>query len=118
MTDAIKKLIEDNRWRDISEAPDKTTRMIATDRRVIEVIEYGNDPKWCSHGCYEPTHFRPLPDDRCAMALKVAIEALRAVGCGSNASAKTARETDKIVTQKALQEITKIAEGKSDANER
>lgn len=51
------------------------------------------------------------PDDRCAKMLQVAVGALRVINCGSNASTKTARATDKIVAQQALQKMNQLADG-------
>ena len=50
--------LEALQWRPISEASKEVTRMVAWDGGSVEVIEYGEN--WCSHGCYEPTHFIPL----------------------------------------------------------
>ena len=107
MTTPLTKLIEENKWMPIAEAPEEITRILATDGREVQVIDWGKD--WCSHGCYTPTHFRPLPDDRLAKCFEILLNA-----------ALSAKEQNHIYEaaadiETALQEITAIAEGKDNA---
>lgn len=110
----IEKLIQDGLWRDISEAP-RDVNVIVTDGRCsADAYWWVNDWEPCNVSSgdpeldcsitFKPTHFRPLPDDRLANALKVAVGALKDI------SMANVEVVDEIVDA-ALAEIERIAEG-------
>lgn len=137
MTDAINKLIDDNLWRDISEAPKDDSLVLVNSGYAHDawqhVTAHLRNGRWmiaCSHSIAKPTHFRPLPDDRCAKALRVATQNLEYIreeyigmdgfkpGTAPEAYQQHVLRKMYEMAVDALQEITKIAVGKSDANER
>lgn len=111
------KLIADNLWRDISEAPKDGTiylgAIIQPDGSFGHPFEAVFDDDNGRHSCvfqteptwHIPTHFRPLPDDRCANALNIAVEALRHYAQGDY------RVGDSDVARETLAEIERIAKG-------
>lgn len=117
---ATDKLIADNLWRDISEAPRDGARIFAYQESsgghgVVAWVPCPGDGVWLidayGAGWMYPTHFRALPDDRCANALKVAVEAnteaRRLIGFMTNEKiAEAARILDA-----AYEEINRIAGG-------
>jgi hypothetical protein len=95
MSDAIKKLIESGKWQPIDDAPyddilvkggnvvgEINNVMHKCDCSVVRNKDYGSpdcrDVDSYSVWIDGATHFRPLPDDRLANALQVAVEALKA----------------------------------------
>lgn len=116
MHESIKKLIEDGKWRDISESPRNESWFLAKetpDEHYYAACFYGfadednMEPTWqakCGQPvvtCPEPTHFRALPDDRLAIALQVAVEALE----------KYSGLAPHTIASEALATIQQIAEG-------
>lgn len=90
MTPEIQKLIDDNKWQPIEDAPNKTFVLLrgssgytTTPYRYLNAqkdIEYRPRQPWIDYANDSvldrgnlPTHFRPLPDDRLAEALEVAL---------------------------------------------
>lgn len=114
---ATDKLIADNLWRDISEAPEGTEIIMDTGLGLAKgYVEDFHQTMRMPKDLWA-THFRPLPDDRCANALKMAVEALNKIQSG--------RETVRLATleyqgqktyaakiaDEALAEINQIAGG-------
>lgn len=82
MTTPLTKLIADNKWKPIAEAPRDGTLFIAKGksgmRGFINCLRYSfrsPDGAWYGKDCV--THFRPLPDDnRLARVTEVFLEAM------------------------------------------
>lgn len=115
------QMIQDGLWRDIAEAPkDGTTVIVRYPPKLRTDVEYIERLSWFDGWLWRdlratsltPTHFRPLPDDRLANAMKVAVEALEFVY--SNASQSGAEHGKGAMcgrVKKALAEIERIAGG-------
>lgn len=65
--DIVKKSqdkLNNNGWKPIETAPKEITTIIAYDQYSdywkMQIIDYGKNH--CSHGCFEPTHWMPLPE--------------------------------------------------------
>ena len=89
--DTIQTFIDEQRWRDISEAPRDGTQVFGkcgNDYALIEwenlgfgtgywhLANYGKDVELRE---WNPTHFRPIPTDTPADVMQIAIDALREV---------------------------------------
>lgn len=125
MTTHTEKLIQDGLWRDISEAPMDGTiylgEIIQPDGSFGQPFEAHFDEDIGKHVCvfqtepvhHMPTHFRPFPDDRCANAFKVAVEALRIISKWHEYPVQAGAEIAAMNMQRcaleALTEIERIA---------
>lgn len=72
-TEALEKLIADNRWRDIEEAPALTIVQVLTKEGDNAYCSKSEAGLWLSRGGREATHFRPLPDNRIADVCRVLV---------------------------------------------
>jgi hypothetical protein len=87
MTPEIQRLIEDGRWQPIENAPKDADILLLGEQCHAVAYWWVNEWSPCSVlssdselDCglsFEPTHFRPLPDNRLADALEVAVRALQ-----------------------------------------
>lgn len=106
---AIDDLIAANEWRDISEAPREPSVWVLFQAHGYQEIGFWNGKYMHTRHSGErfwpePIEgFRPLPDDRCAKALRVAVEALDAFQRGDVAIQR--------IVADALQQIEQIAKG-------
>lgn len=117
------KLIADGLWRDISEAPRDGAiylgAIIQPDGRFGQAFEATFDDDMGRHSCvivtefkpHLPTHFRPIPDDRLANALRVAVEALRELQVEYKKINHVDAVGASIKADEALARINRIAEG-------
>lgn len=81
---ALEKLIEENRWRPIEEAPKDGTEFEYKTSENLRGLATWIDGSWFSFACdatsglsidgMEATHFRSLPDDRLAEVCEVLME--------------------------------------------
>lgn len=88
MTTPLTKLIEENKWRPIEEAPTPNVDLLCRCDDSLELLRYveknhmrNNESGWFEayslRGKYNPTHFRPLPDDRLALVTEVLLDAMK-----------------------------------------
>lgn len=125
------KLIADNLWRDISEAPGDGRRFLclwlthdprAKDGLTLSVTRWVDDEYgvgWMPDiACVLPINqdaaklFRPIPDDRLANALRVAVEALNSI-TNAEYDYETGYHSNE-TAEYALAKIERIAEEKCD----
>lgn len=84
--EALEKLIKDNTWQDIKDAPRDGTMILLRspknqyfkeDKGWYVGESFWDDNEWCFYGYgSNPTHFRPLPDNRLAEVCQVLIDGI------------------------------------------
>lgn len=116
MTDSIQKLIDENKWRDIKDAP-VGERGLVFDGDCDYAVGFKCHSWWDVSGVeasdsadymylsFEPTHFRTLPDDRLSEVCQVLLDALWKLDAPYN-DAKVVE-----AARQAINQATKIAEG-------
>lgn len=134
---SLEKLIADNKWQDIKDAPKDGTRILAmTTNNKFYVCRWegwwfwadwviygeGSDDRVVAGKECKPTHFRPLPDDRlakvCEVLMKVVAHAATclkfmsddfAIECRPGEATATGTLSDQL--KEALQQAEEIARG-------
>lgn len=119
MTEAIRKLIEDNRWRPIEEAPkDKEILALCNDTKECFVVQWmksivDDSEMWVTARAYDeesgqvvigcrPDKWMPLPDDRLAEVCEALLTSLNNITCYEKEdSAKAAVKLAKHYLEKA-----------------